>query len=295
MRFSCILIILSVVFSATFYNDPILIHKNSKTVALGNIGEFNEDASAIFDNPSYLSTQENNITITHYRFMSDFTYSNLAANYGPFGFGLVMIGASDYNTAVDAYGEFIPAGSYSYNNAVYLLSHSSQRNNLCFGVTGKLYTSNLDNISASGFNIDASTTILLKELTISAIITNLFNNGKNSIKWNNGDNTEDLHSTLALAGMYNLNPVKLYAKTTAFLNAPIDPLINLGASYSIESLVDLMLGYTQYYSDNKKQSAMSYGVAINLGNLGVTYSANPVKTVDGYYEGIQQLSFRVKI
>jgi hypothetical protein len=272
MKYLYILLI-SVSFAANFA-DPSLIQINANSYALGNIGAFINNSSVMFDNSSFLNKIDNNSSLSSLQLFNGYSYYNLAIKYDNMAFGFLRNSIEDNTTTIDSDGDVIPNGSYSYNNNIVFLSYFKKINRVLYGINFKYFFSNLYNVSASGLNLDFSSTYMVaSNIYMSTNLKNVLNYGHKGIAWS-GNYKENLPFSLALSIKHIGNDYDVYGKMVFDSNSNVATK-HLGFSYKL-FITELLAGYSEYLEDGILKNTINFGVNISVGMVGISYAYKPI-------------------
>jgi hypothetical protein len=164
----------------------------SATAALSN------DANQVFWNPAGVALKSDmmQVSFDYNQWISDLNHNALALSYnmqdiGTLALGVMMFGASDIPAERDVYpdkpymGEFViddkTSSTYGYSDMVLSLTYSKYlMDNLSIGITAKLISENIDDVSTStvGFDFGSVYDIGVANWKIAARLSNLGGNMK---------------------------------------------------------------------------------------------------------------------
>jgi hypothetical protein len=182
------LILVSIGFCSNTYDDPSLLGLSPRSIALGNIGAFDKQASILYLNPSLVGRVKDGVTLFTTTILEEYNYLALAGTYQGYGIGLVRMSISDSTTGIED-GKFVSTGSYSYSDNVFYLSQAYKIEDTILGVSAKFYLANIADNTAMGVNADVSITQKIsKDVLYVMTIQNFINSGQKSLFWSDSIN-----------------------------------------------------------------------------------------------------------
>jgi|GEM_PF-546924 len=164
------------VFGASDYFNYFMMTQmgaSASMIGKGNVEGFNNQASAVFENPASLShINQFSATLFQTKFMDEVTYQSFSAAYrvpyGVLGFGYMSLGVNDIirtskvvldpDASIDNYLSYdiVDVGRFNYANQMLRFAYQySQTDTFHLGVAGTFFSSSIDTYRGNGFNVDA--------------------------------------------------------------------------------------------------------------------------------------------
>lgn len=276
----------SSIWGQSVYFDPSQIGANAHTISIGNIGGFNEDASAIFDNPASLyHTREKSLSAFTTKLMDEVQYINFAGSYrtriGVVSLGYVSLGVNDIYATEKIPELTFPSDlddyvleTFNYSNTLLKLGFQKTLNpNFHWGVALSLFKSEIYKVSGDGYNLDIGLTYIKVPFTFAYVIKNFLSDSNVDFSNNEQELLPTLQS-LAIKMQYR-SDTDLYFQIQDNRN-PGDQnyLFSGGIVYNPKFFRNVRFsgGYKQLPVLRSTTAWTSFGVGYEISGLGFDYA-----------------------
>jgi hypothetical protein len=264
----------------SYYLEQDDIGTDAYSISIGNIGGFENTASAIFSNPAAIPSTVSFSSFQVETIADEVLYQANSAAWFVKGVGTFGIGISGtevdglHRTGLDEFGEFVSVGSFEHKRSVTKLAYQfklNQKTNIGFGLSS--YENVIGSVRGTGMDGDIGLKTSMAPFELSLVGKNiLFQN----VSYTNGVE-ERLPTILTGALKASLTNIELFFQASAYDFPSSTLLQSYGLSYRPFNLsfLSLTVGSREFVAGNETRSTISFGSRLLLDPLYLNYAYSP--------------------